>query len=306
MNHEGLLMENNKLTLSLKTGILFVAVSWFAFTFFEFVSGIIHAANRPWYIMVTDTLGGVGLGFRTAAGFVAVIAIVSYFFIKNMNKAEALMAIRWVLLLEAAYYLITFIPAGLWGVGDNPFNNSRGQLLGTLTENFLPCMLQGILMPIVLSKLFNELNPNKPSKGGIKWALITGTAYLFIFWISNMGNWVLTAIDEGLGYVTLPLNLLSFALTTVGLLALTVYATYFTKKSNGLESWKNLDLKKIGAIITAFGLYFDVIYMLWIYFDSVGGWSTWYAWFLGHNVDLWIMTLPLVGLPLLFLNKSKN
>jgi len=39
-----------------KVGLLGVATFWFIFTFFEFVSNIIHASNRPWYIMVTDTL----------------------------------------------------------------------------------------------------------------------------------------------------------------------------------------------------------------------------------------------------------
>ena len=43
-----------------------------------------------------------------------------------------------------------------------------------------------------------------------------------------------------------------------------MYAAYFTKKSIGTESWQKLDLKKIGAIITALGLYFLVIYVMWL------------------------------------------
>ena len=35
-------------------------------------------------------------------------------------------------------------------------------------------------------------------------------------------------------------------------------------------------------------------------------WSGWYAWFLGHNMDLWALSLPLFGLPLLFHQKRFN
>ena len=35
-------------------------------------------------------------------------------------------------------------------------------------------------------------------------------------------------------------------------------------------------------------------------------WSTWYAWFLGHNLDLWFLSLPLVGLPLIFIFRRKE
>jgi len=43
-----------------------------------------------------------------------------------------------------------------------------------------------------------------------------------------------------------------------------------------------------------------VIYVMWVLFGSVGGWGPWYQWFLGHNMDLWVMALPAAGVPLLF------
>jgi hypothetical protein len=55
-----------------------------------------------------------------------------------------------------------------------------------------------------------------------------------------------------------------------------------------------------GVVISALGLYYFGTYLQYILFGNVGGWSSWNAWFLGHNVDLWVMSLPLVGLPLLF------
>ena len=293
-------LVSGRLGRSAKTGITVVAVSWFAFTFFEFVSGIIHASNFPWFIMVTDTLGCVGLGFRTLGGFVAVVTVTLFFFAGRMGKAEALMSVRWVLLFEAVYFAVSFIPAALWGVGSDPFSNFRGQLLGNLVVNFIPCMVEGILMPVVLVKLFFELSPSKPMAEGIKWGLVVGVGYLFVFWLNNMGNWVYTAMYYKWSYVAAPVNLFSFLLTTVGLLVLAVYGAYFARSSFGVDSWRRLDLRKVGAVITAFGVYFDVIYLLWIVFGSVGGWSSWYAWFLGHNVDLWLLSLPVAGLPLLF------
>ncbi len=43
---------------------------------------------------------------------------------------------------------------------------------------------------------------------------------------------------------------------------------------------------------------------MWLSLGSVGGWSDWYAWFLGHNMELWMMAIPLVGVPLLFKKSS--
>jgi hypothetical protein len=163
----------------------------------------------------------------------------------------------------------------------------------------------------VLLKLFFELSPSKPAKGAIKWGLIAGTLYIFVFWLNNTGNWI-SAIAEkapysngSLDYITLyPANMLSFLISTVGMLLLAIYAAYFTKKSIGAESLSALNMHAVGTIITLVGLYFLGLYMMYIYLGAVGGWGTWYAWLLGHNLDLWAMSLPFIGLPLLFTNKS--
>jgi hypothetical protein len=160
----------------------------------------------------------------------------------------------------------------------------------------------------VLAKLFFELNPQKPARGAIKWGLISGTVYLFVFWLNNAGIWIGTVITKGIDYVSLyPLNLFSFAITTIGLLLLTLYVAYFSKKSFGEEILTKLNLKKIGIIIATLGLYLNGILLLWLFFGSVGGWSTWYSWFLGHGyVAMWFLSLPLVALPLLFSVHSSN
>jgi len=141
-------------------------------------------------------------------------------------------------------------------------------------------------------------------RGAIKWGLITGTFYLFVHWVNNTGNWIGAISREGIEYVTAyPDHIFSLGLTSIGLLALMLSTAYFTKKSIGANSLSELDLRKVGAIITAIGLYFLIVYVMWLFLGTDAKWSTWYAWFLGHNMDLWMMALPLVGLPLLFTRK---
>ena len=291
--------------LALKAGLLIVAVSWLVFTLFQFVSGLSNfSSNMAWFIALTEVLGSVGLGFRSAASFIAVTVVSSYFFLKNIGKLEAAMAVKLVILLEAIYYAVTFIPSALWGVSPNPFSNEYGQLAGNLVANFVPCLLEGILIPIVLVVLYTKLNFSRPRKGVLKWILIAGTSYVLVFWVTNACNWIFAIMNKGAAYIVEPLNLLSFLFTSFGLLTLTLYAGYFTKKSINANSWRELDFGKIGTVATLLGLYFAGVYILWIIAGNVGGWSTWYAWFLHHNVDIWLMTLPAIGLPLLFITKN--
>ena len=97
----------------------------------------------------------------------------------------------------------------------------------------------------------------------------------------------------------------SFLLTVVGLLILTLYSAYFTKKTIAKHGLSQVNLRTVGFIITAVGLYFDIIYVMFLILGSVGGWGMWYAWFTGHNLDLWIMALPFAGLPLLFQKRAQ-
>jgi hypothetical protein len=291
----------------LKVGLIIVATLWFVFTLYSFIAGLSNFSSRmPWFIAVTEVAGSVGLGFRSAGAFIAVIMVASYFFFKNISKLEALMAVKFVLLLEALYYGVTFIPSALWGVGPHPFYGNFTRILHMMVANFIPCLVLGLLIPVSLIILYTKLNISKPKAGAIKWALIAGTAYILTFWVTNSCNWIYAVMFKGTAYVMEPLNMVSFLFTTVGLLALAVYAAYFTKKSIGASSWRVLNVNKIGAVVTLLGLYFLGIYLLWIIAGSVGGWSAWYAWFLGHNVDIWVMTLPIVGLPLLFYYPSKE
>lgn len=298
----------NKIDLPLKVGVFLVSLSLFSYMMYEFTNGIINRGPLTvFFILVTDVPGCIGMASRAAAGLIALIALSFYFSKNKLSRPELFMAARIVVLFEAGYWFLSFFMSGVMGlIGVIQAADFSGTLLFTI-ENTLPCFLQSIGLVSVLLKLFFELSPNKPLKGAIKWSLIAGTFYIFVFWLNNTGNWIAALMDKGTEYIiAYPANMFSFLISTVGLLLLGVYAAYFTKKSSGAESLSNLNWQVIGAIITLVGLYFGVHYIMYIFLGAVGGWGTWYAWMLGHNLDLWAMSLPLLGLPLLFRMKTSK
>ena len=255
-------------------------------------------------IFAEDISAFIGLIFRFAASIIALAAIIFYFAKKNLSKSAAYKILRWILIFEGIYWL-GLLATGvasvqsltLMGLGNQPVNTVVNSLV-------IPSLVESIVPPIALFILASKLSPDKPVKKAIKWGLITGTIYIFVFWLTNSSMWLITWEVKGTGYLTsYPENLLSFILTTFGLLTLAIYTAFFAKKSIGAETLQELKLKTIGAIILAFGIYFLWNYLTWIFFGGNYLWSTWFAWFLGHNMDLWMLSLPLLGLPLLFADK---
>ena len=296
-----------KVGLPLKIGLLFVSAALFSYMMYEFANGIINRGPLSnFWILITDVPGCIGEASRVAAGLIALVAVLSYMFKKDFSKTEAFMALKLVVLFEAGYWFMSFFMSGVWGF-NGLFSSSvtLDSALVNIVQWTLPSFLQSIGLVAVLLKLFFELNPNKPARGAIKWGLIAGTFYIFVFWLNNTGAWIGALMGKGINYIVLyPANLFSFLITTVGLLLLGLYAAYFTKKSIGTESLAKLNMPIVGAIVTLVGLYFGVHYLMYIFLGPVGGWGTWYAWLLGHNLDLWAMALPFVGLPLLFRMKA--
>lgn len=257
-------------------------------------------------IEIQDLSGFVGDLFRFAASILAFGAMVYYFAKKNLSKPALYKILRWILVLEAIYWLglmattVTDMQSML-----SILNHMSLELwLRSFALGELPSIVESIVPPIVLLVLAFKLSPDKPLKGAIKWALITGTVYIFVFWLLNSTIWLSTWLAKGTTYLTTyPQNLFSFITTIFGLLALGIYAAYFTKKSVGAQTLQELKLKKAGAIITVLGLFFLWNYLTWIFF---GGWSSWYAWFMGHDADLWLLSLPLLGVPMLFADKLEK
>lgn len=304
-------MTETKFYSPIKIGLLITTIAYFLFSLHAVLTlEWIGEWNRfgggfSFPVYVEDITGFVGMVFRLIAGIIAFAAVVAYLTKKGMSKPTALKLTRLVLVFEAIYWL-GLLTSAYYGIHNLvtrgfSFRTTQAALL-SLTSN-ATLIIESIIIPIALFVLVYTLSPKKSEKRMIRWSLITGTLYILLFWISNTSNWQYAINQKGMVYLTAhPENMLNFALTTGGLLALTLYAAYFTIKSAKVDSLDKLNLRAVGAIIAALGMYFFWNYLTWIYFGGNAVWSTWYAWFLGHNLDLWMLALPLVGLPLLFEN----
>jgi hypothetical protein len=288
-------VPHDKIDLALRIGVFLVAFAWFSFTFYELVLSFLHTSHpetaRSAYQLLSETAGSTGIAFRTAGGFVAFVTSLFYVTKRGLSKPEALTALRFIVAFEAVYWFSLFfsILPSAWVRLD----------LFTLVNN-VPCTVESIALPVVLGILFVKLTPEKAGSSGVKWALISGTVYIFVFWLNNTVNWVMAVLVKGVDYLLLfPANLFSFGLTTLGLLGLTLFVAVFSWRSIMKGDYGNINLRTIGWVVTCFGLYFIIIFVMYLFLGAVGGWGTWYAWFMGHNMDLWLMVLPLAGLPLM-------
>lgn len=307
-------MPEPKFYSPFKIGLLIVVTAYFLFTFhalftlpwigeWEYFGG----GSIVFWIFITDVSAYFGLVFRFMASLIAFVAILAYFAKKGMPTQMVFRILRWVLIFEAIYWMTLFV-SGLWGVlpaSVGGFSGTEGLSFNIvlLITTGIPCLFSSLAIPITLLKLVQNLGTSKPAENQIRLSLIAGAIYIFVFWLNNAGMWISTLLTKGSAYLSAyPVNLLSFALTMYGLPALAIFTAYFTGKTIKKEI-RQFELKTLGAIITALGLYFLWNYLSWIFFGGDYLWSDWYAWFLGHNLDLWLISLPLLGLPLLFKEK---
>ena len=162
----------DKLNSRLKLGLFLVIISWFLFTFYNFVKGAFNISKGIFWIELTDTSGVIGLGFRTVASFIALITILFFIFRKDLSKPETMMSIRWIVLGEAVCFLSLFLSL-IWGLdilarfglSDIQFefyfgtSSTVGSGLTWFFSSTLPVFLKSVVLPIVLIKLFFVLNP---------------------------------------------------------------------------------------------------------------------------------------------------
>lgn len=307
-------MEPQKFFTQIRLGLLAVVAAYFLFTLHGMFTlswiGEWEPLREParTIIFVEDISATACLAFRFLASIIAFSATIIYFVKKDFKTRTAYKVIRWVLVFEGIYW-IGLLTTAWFSVQSFWFmvlgNRSLETMLNSLIVSVIPTVMESIVLPITLFILSFKINPNKPVKGAIKWGFITGTVYVVVFWLTNTSSWLGVLDQAGTGYLTTyPEHLVSFVSTIFGLLALTIYAGYITVKSAGTETFKDLKLGAVGVIITSLGAYF-----LWNYFSWVvlagNTWNYWYAWFLGHNMDLWMLSLPLLGLPLLFYKPPK-
>jgi len=317
-------MAEQKFVTPLKIGILAVVIAYFLFTLHAMFTlswvGEWASLREPvkTIIFVEDMSSEACLAFRFAGCIIAFVAVVAYFIKKNLSKPTVYKVLRVVLVFEGIYWLGLSTTAwysvqSFW----QAFLNGRSltYILDSLFLGAIPTILEAIVLPIILFIFAFKLNPNKPLKTSVKWASITGTMFIVVFWLTNTSSWVgvLLQRGKGIGYLwseTVSVNgvqhiayhpehLVSFVTTAFGLLALAIYAGYFTVKSSRIETLEDLNFGAAGVITLALGMYFLWNYLSWVIFAGTT-FNDWYRWFLGHNMDLWMLVLPLVALPLLF------
>jgi len=308
-------MAEQKVYSPLKVGLLIVTVAYFLFT--------LHATFTLSWIGEWDRIGGGALRFailaedvtafsclifRFAASVIALATVIYYFAKKSISKSAKYKILRVVLIFEGIYWLglatTTFFTVE--GFANTIVSQPITSGLDSLLLGVIPSVVEAIILPIALFILAFKLSPNKPLKTAIKWSLITGTLYIVSFWLVYTSIWVGVVRQKGTEYLLgRPENVISFALTALGLVALAIYTAYVTKKSSGAQTLQELKVGTIGAIILALGMYFLWNYISWVILADIQ-WNDWYAMFLGHNLDLWMLTLPLVGLPLLFSNRKEK
>ena len=304
-------MAEPKFYSPLKIGLFTVSIAYFLFSLhalftLSWIGEWNVLSGSAWFwILITDVSAYFGLVFRFIASLIAVAAILLYFAKKGLPESTVFKVLKWILVLEALYWLPLFLSGlmGLMPVDLSGMGATAGLSLSLLITTGIPCLVSSIVIPFALFKLAFKLNPNKPPKDAIKWSLIAGPLYVFVFWLNNMGMWIATFLLKGETYFSAyPENMFSFVLTVYGLPVLVAFTAYVAGKTiaAGTDAFEKLNLRPIGAIIIALGLYFLWNYLTWIFFGGDHLWSDWYAWFLGHNLDLWMLSLPLVGLPLLF------
>ncbi len=248
----------------IKIGFLIVAVAYFLFTFHAMFTlswvGEWESFDDPLrsIIFAEDISAAIGVAFRLVASAVALGGVILYFVRKGLPTHRIKNLLRLVLFGEAIYWLGLLTAAVLtltstfgftiWRVNGHI---STLPLFVSLLIYEIPLLIESIVIPTILFKLSNELKANKPAKQAIKWALIAGTVYVLVFWLTSTAIWTSTVLRQGIQYLTAyPENLVSFTLTTFGMLALTIFTAYFAKKSMGTENVEKLEIQTIGAIIT--------------------------------------------------------
>jgi hypothetical protein len=262
--------------------------------------------TMQFYIYIEDIVAAVGMVFRFLAGIIAV-GVVAYYFKKVLPSREKIYKIlKVIIVFEAIYWfgLLSTVGVEIYFFATATHTSIIAALM-SLMEGTLANTIEAIVLPIILLVLAFKLNPKKPSSIPIKWALISGTILIFALWLVNLSLWVLlVSTGDWSGVTNYPVNTVSFILTVVGMLLLSLYTAGFTISYARAKS-PVLSLRTVGVIITTLGLYFLWEYLSWIFFGGDYLWSYWYAWFLGHNLDLWMLALPLLGIPLLFYKETQ-
>ena len=322
---------------SLRFWILVVVSVYFAYAFYYAASGMRDSismisnqyiysslSKNPWWWMILfygseGVAGSVAIISRAIAGAFAFYAAFLFWRKKDTAMPTVRKSATAALVFEAVFFL-ALIPSIITAIAYNLtsenlfyFGHTPGILL--LYGTVIPCLAIVLVVPPLLLKLRAAIKHEASNQEIIKWASLTGVAYLFVvFWFTYSMLWAGVTVpytrvyeEYGLTFLLQPTNLLSFSLTVFGLLALAI-ATLITTLPAIKKQTTQPNLTRIAVILLAFGSYF--IFNTFYYYLT-GGYaahpSVWYE-VIGplHNPNLWAIALVFLGVPVLIHSKNKK
>ncbi len=299
---------------TLRIGLTIVLVSWLGYTTYWFFKSLNWWPLTSIVDFILGAFGTVGLALR----IVSVLLIISAFVLVIRGKGwlEAIKPLRYALPLEAVYFM-SFFPSAVFGfiAGLNlvsGFHTLNQGGLWFLFETAIPTLIQATFMPFALLKLRSTLIANPSRQAVAKWACIAGIAYMVYWWITYFGQWMASILQPdsyaatypgyGIGYVlNYPINTLTFLLSAVGLPLLIIFF-YWTSRPVINGAAKEFKLRNVGIVLTLLGAFFIVNIAIFYLYGYLGGASIWIIFFMFNNPDLWCITLPLIGIPLILAN----
>jgi hypothetical protein len=322
---------------SLRFWVLIVVAVYFAYGLYFAASGMRDSlgmlsngyiytslSQNPWWWMVLfygseGLTGSISIISRAVAGAFAFYAAFLYWRKKDTTTPAIRKSASTALLFEAIFFL-ALIPSIIAAVAYNLtsenlfyFGHTPEPLL--IYGTILPILAIVLVVPPLLLKLRATIKNGAPKQETLKWASLTAVAYMFVvFWFTYCMFWMGETVPYpgvyplwGLEFVMQPANLLSFSLTVFGLLSLAVAALITTLPVIKKQTTQ-LNLKRVGAIMIAFGGYF--IFNVFYYYLT-GGYqanpSVWYE-VIGplHNSNLWTIALAVLGVPVLIHGKNQK
>lgn len=322
---------------SLQFWVLIVIAVYFAYGVYFAASGMRDSIGmlsneyiytsllqNPWWWMVLfygseGVTGSISIISRAVAGAFAFYAALLYWRKKDIARSTIRKSASAALLFEAIFFL-ALVPSIIAAVAynltsENLFYFGHTPELLLLYCTVLPILAIVLIVPPLLLKLRTTIKREEPQPEIVKWACLTAVAYMFVvFWFTYCMFWMGETIPYpgvyprwGLDFVLQPANLLSFSLTVLGLLALSI-ATLVTTLPAIKKQTTQLNLTHIGRILVAFGAYF--IFNVFYYYFT-GGYnanpSVWYE-VIGplHNPNLWTIALAFLGAAVLIHGKTER
>ena len=322
---------------SLQFWVLIVIAVYFAYGVYFATSGMRDSIGmlsneyiytsllqNPWWWMVLfygseGVTGSISIISRAVAGAFAFYAALLYWRKKDIARSTIRKSASAALLFEAIFFL-ALVPSIIAAVAynltsENLFYFGHTPELLLLYCTVLPILAIVLIVPPLLLKLRTTIKREEPQPEIVKWACLTAVAYMFVvFWFTYCMFWMGETIPYpgvyprwGLDFVLQPANLLSFSLTVLGLLALSI-ATLVTTLPAIKKQTTQLNITHIGRILVDFGAYF--IFNVFYYYFT-GGYnanpSVWYE-VIGplHNPNLWTIALAFLGAAVLIHGKTER